>query len=248
MIVKDCVLLEEMVKTTGEIVQVKVLPRLKILQLSYLPQLVLQSLWMDPAPDGSFCSLKSLTVSACQNVEFIFSHSVLEKLSNLEELVIESCLRLKQIIETSQVTIKFQVLPGLKVLKLSYLPELVSRNMWTGPIPKGSFGVLTSVIVKTCSKLEFIFPQTMLHCLSNLEELSVEECKTLKEVIEEREEDQVILEDHGSALCSLKELKLCHLPELVRLWNRSIPSVEKPDIVDCPKLKEVKFEELSDQL
>lgn len=120
--------------------------------------------------------------------------------------------------------------------------------MWTGPIPKGSFGVLTSVIVKTCSKLEFIFPQTMLHCLSNLEELSVEECKTLKEVIEEREEDQVILEDHGSALCSLKELKLCHLPELVRLWNRSIPSVEKPDIVDCPKLKEVKFEELSDQL
>ncbi|XP_047259109.1 putative disease resistance protein RGA1 [Capsicum annuum] len=248
LIVKDCILLKEMVKTAGEIVQVEVLPRLKILQLSYLPQLVLQSLWLDPVPDGSFCSLKSLTVNACQNTEFIFSHSVLRNLSNLEELVIESCFLLKQIIETSKVTFEFQVLPRLKVLKLSYLPELVSRNKWAGPIPKGSFGILTSVIVKTCSKLEFIFPQTMLHCLSNLEELSVEDCKTLKEVIEEREDDQVILEDHGSALCSLKELKLRHLPELVRVSNSSIPYVEKPDIVDCPKLKDVKSEEPSDQV
>ncbi|CAN4077145.1 unnamed protein product [Withania somnifera] len=248
LIVKDCVLLKEMVRTTREIVRGEVLPRLEILQLSYLPQLVLQSLWMDPAPNRSFCSLKSLTVNACQNVEFIFSHSVLQNLLNLEELVIESCLLLKQIIETSQVTIEFQVLPRLKVLKLSYLPELVSQNMWTDPIPMGSFAVLTSVIVKKCSKIEFIFPQTMLHCLSNLEELAVEDCKTLKELIEETEEDQVIHEDHGSGLCSLKELKLRHLPELVRLSNSVIPYVEKPDIVECPKLKGVKFEELSDQV
>ncbi|KAK4374102.1 hypothetical protein RND71_004779 [Anisodus tanguticus] len=73
----------------------------------------------------------------------------------------------------------------------------------------------------------------------------VEDCKTLKEIIEERE---VIVEDHGSALCSLKELKLRHLTELVRLWNSSIPYVEKHDIDGCPKLKDGKFEELSYQM
>ncbi|KAJ8561138.1 hypothetical protein K7X08_027328 [Anisodus acutangulus] len=141
---------------------------------------------------------------------------------------------------------------ALKSLTIDTCPKLkflfdysILRNIST----------LETLIVKDCvplkemvkyrRKRELIFPQSMLHCLSKLEELAVEDCKTLKEIIEERE---VIVEDHGSALCSLKELKPRHLTELVRLWNSSIPYVEKHDIDGCPKLKDGKFEELSYQM
>ncbi|KAI3448682.1 hypothetical protein Pfo_005347, partial [Paulownia fortunei] len=79
-------------------------------------------------PSGNFKVLKYLTVNTCPKLQFIFQKSMLECVSNLEELVVVDCESVEKIIkeEKKKVPNNASSLPKLRKLVLRYLPNLVS--------------------------------------------------------------------------------------------------------------------------
>ncbi|CAL5417086.1 unnamed protein product [Camellia sinensis] len=209
-----------------------VLPCLQRLSMHYLCRL--ENIWKGPVPHGSLDRLKFLSVHTCPKLEFILNWPMLHCLSNMEELIVEDCSSVKVIIEMEGQTINNgAILPHLKRVKLHYLPQLVS--LWNGPVPHGSLDNLKSLSVHTCPKLEFILTWSTLHCLSNMEELIVGDCSSVKVIIEM--EGQTI--NNAAILPRLKRVELHYLPQLVSLWNgpNRVWTLEPPSIYGCPKLK-----------
>uniref|UniRef100_A0A2N9ESE5 AAA+ ATPase domain-containing protein n=1 Tax=Fagus sylvatica TaxID=28930 RepID=A0A2N9ESE5_FAGSY len=109
------------------------------------------------------------------------------------------------------------------------------RKFQEGMIPQGSFAKLRILTIQTCPKFQFVFACSMLQIFSNLEELIVEDCPAIEEIIFQ---DQVV--DSGSdTLPSLKRLKLHYLPRLVNIMKGAWPPLESISFYDCPRLKKL---------
>lgn len=80
-----------------------------------------------PAPSRNFEALRYLTISTCPKLRFILWESMLQCLTNLEELLVEDCEGVEKIIKEENKKVKYEndVLPGLRKLVLRYLPELM---------------------------------------------------------------------------------------------------------------------------
>ncbi|KAL1535645.1 protein SUPPRESSOR OF npr1-1, CONSTITUTIVE 1-like [Salvia divinorum] len=108
------------------------------------------------------------------------------------------------------------------------------KRIFKAPIPVRNFEALKYLMIKTCPKLRFIFWESMLQCLANLEELVVEDCEGVEKIIEE-ESKNVKYQDN--VLPRLRKLVLAYLPELVSLGCGVRMSEEKISVYGCPKLK-----------
>ncbi|KAK1270520.1 Disease resistance protein [Acorus gramineus] len=89
---------------------------LQYLSVQYLLKLV--SIWHQPIPGGSFSGLRTLIVGGCSNLEIVIPKEMALNLSNLEELRVFSCRKVKIIIKGEP------MLPKLKYLVLFSMPEL----------------------------------------------------------------------------------------------------------------------------
>ena len=80
-----------------------------------------------PIPVKSFDNLKSLVVRECHGLKILFLLSMGRDLPQLEEMTIEDCDEIQQIMKDGHVGINLQLLfPKLRSLKLCSLPELVN--------------------------------------------------------------------------------------------------------------------------
>ena len=80
-----------------------------------------------PIPVRSFDNLKTLFVRDCHGLKILFLLSMGRDLPQLEEMTIQSCYEMQQIMEDGHVGINIQLLfPKLRSLKLLYLPKLVN--------------------------------------------------------------------------------------------------------------------------
>ena len=80
-----------------------------------------------PIPIRSFDNLKTLVVRECHGLKILFLLSMGRDLPQLEEMTIEDCDEMQQIMEDGHVGINLQLLfPKLRSLKLHYLPKLVN--------------------------------------------------------------------------------------------------------------------------
>ncbi|KAI8026327.1 Disease resistance protein RPS2 [Camellia lanceoleosa] len=114
----------------------------------------LQSIWKGPIENGCLSCLSSLTLRMCPNLTTIFTPSLLNNLSQLEELVVEDCCKIKSLVTQESPNFKSgYVLQRLKRMSLVDLPELVtiSGGLIVNPI-------LKSLIVYGCPKLEILYP------------------------------------------------------------------------------------------
>uniref|UniRef100_A0A803LZP4 WRKY domain-containing protein n=1 Tax=Chenopodium quinoa TaxID=63459 RepID=A0A803LZP4_CHEQI len=183
-------------------------------------------------------------------------------INDLKICVVRDCPKLKAIISSTKRTGNF--FPFLELLSIHYSWNLTW--IWAGPIRAGSLSRLRRLSVHSCPKLEFILCRSMVAVLSNLEELIVEDCQSLKNVISNQDQSSVddnigdsdfceltvtdvnSIEDVGkdqmevdppvSAELRLKVLKLHYLPKLVSIWNGGgIPCLEYISIYNCPRMK-----------
>ncbi|KAK7824614.1 disease resistance protein rps2 [Quercus suber] len=165
-------------------------------------------------------------IKVCSLTEFGISN-----LNGLRLCIVRDCPKIETVIASKN---PFEVVfPVLEHLSIYYLSNL--GRIWEGTIPQGSFDNLRILTVHTCPKLQFVFASSMLQFFSNLEELIVEHCPAITEIIFQ---DHVV--DSGSGtLPRLKTLKLHYLPELVNIMQGAWPPLENISIYNCPVLKKL---------
>ena len=165
-------------------------------------------------------------IKVCSLTEFGISN-----LNGLRFCVVRDCPKIETVIASKN---PFEVVfPVLEHLSIYYLSNL--GRIWEGTILQGSFDNLRILTVHTCPKLQFVFASSMLQFFSNLEELIVEHCPAITEIIFQ---DHVV--DSGSGtLPRLKTLKLHYLPELVNIMQGAWPPLESISFYNCPVLKKL---------
>lgn len=158
-------------------------------------------------------------------------------------IIRSSCAQMEHVFSYSPCI--FPLLQSLKELVLIELPNLRGlirreRGASMSPFPSGTFSSLIHLKICECDKIKKLF---MVDSLPNLEELYLERCKQLKEIIstssDDDDGDEGECDDHGVnilTLPKLRELRLSRLPQL-----ESIPivadSLQGILIEVCPKLK-----------
>ncbi|KAG6395269.1 hypothetical protein SASPL_145911 [Salvia splendens] len=157
--------------------------------------------------------------------------------------IIRECPKMQVILDEKNARGAF---PCLEYLGIYFIWEL--RQIWEplsqasrlkrifkAPIPVRNFEALKYFMIKTCPKLRFIFWESMLLCLANLEELVVEDCEGMVKIIEGESKN---LKYQDNVLPRLRKLILAYLPELVSFGCSIRMSEEKISVYGCPKLKQ----------
>lgn len=101
------------------------------------------------------------------------------------------------------------------------------RSICEGVVPQGSFNELRFLLFHACTKLTYVFTNSVLRNLSNLQDLVVEDCASVKGIIKLEAEDYSDEEIVVLSLPRLKKLRFQCLPELVSIGNGSWPSLEQ---------------------
>ncbi|KAJ4979137.1 hypothetical protein NE237_009917 [Protea cynaroides] len=113
---------------------------------------------------------------------------------------------------------------------LEYSPSMVFKEHMEGHMALGSLARLKYLALHTYPKLRYVFSPIMLQHLSSLEELVVEDCPAIEEIINGMTVDYDVLP-------RLKWFSLHYLPELVSILKGAWCSLERTSFYNCPKLK-----------
>ncbi|KAK0607330.1 hypothetical protein LWI29_013421 [Acer saccharum] len=152
-------------------------------------------------------------------------------INGLKLCIISECPKMETVVDGKELTMT--VFSSLENLRIYYLWNLTS--IWEGSVPKGSFAGLKILSLCACPKLKNVFSSSMIDFVSKLEELVVEDCPSIEEIVLEGD----IIGSDCILLPSLKKLTLHDLPELVNIWKSAWPSLEHISFYNCPKLKKI---------
>ncbi|KAF3447921.1 hypothetical protein FNV43_RR08628 [Rhamnella rubrinervis] len=140
----------------------------------------------------------------------------------------------------------FPILEGLSLYNLISLESVCS-----GQLEDGSFKKLRIIKVENCPKLKNLFSFSMLvHGISQLEEIEVDDCKNMKEIVEGKEEQLVDEGKDPMKFHGLRSLTLQSLPGLISFSSYHSPLVASTsrnpmqlfnDKVVFPKLEALKL-------
>lgn len=186
----------------------------------------------------------------------------LQKVPNLEYLVVRQCFGLKEIFPSKKLDGDHDgiLLAGLNKLSLNKLLELESIGLdhpWVKPYTEKlqglavikcprlerlvnsvtSFINLKQLIVKNCKRMKYLFTISTAKSLGKLETLRIENCETMKEIIEKEDEngyDEIIFG-------RLTKLWLYSLPKLVSFYSGNdtlqFSSLQIMRLFKCPNMK-----------
>ncbi|KAG2404396.1 uncharacterized protein HKW66_Vig0113180 [Vigna angularis] len=189
--------------------------------------------------DNNFSSLKSLVVNNVTKDHLIPSQ-VLLCLKSLEELEVKSCKEMGKIFDVNDLdTEKKGIVSRLKRLTLDTLPNL--KCVWNkNPLGIVSFPNLEEVFVSDCGELEALFPSSLARNLVKLDELDIENCEKLVDIVGKDDEIELETTKMFKFPCLLF-LTLFRLPRLSCFYpgkhHLVCPLLETLDVSSCPKLK-----------
>ncbi|MED6133983.1 hypothetical protein PIB30_033210 [Stylosanthes scabra] len=136
-------------------------------------------------PEACFSNLESLVVHQCDFLSQVIPAHILPFLNNMKKLEVQKCRYVKTIFDVKCLTKDTTLLPikfSLKKLVLEKLPNL--DNIWNED-PNGilHFQLLQQVRVDACKSLTSLFPKSVAKDLDNLENLELERCESLVEIM-----------------------------------------------------------------
>uniref|UniRef100_A0A5B7A010 Uncharacterized protein n=1 Tax=Davidia involucrata TaxID=16924 RepID=A0A5B7A010_DAVIN len=192
-------------------------------QLSRLPPV----LRVSEELEKSFSQLRVLEVKQCGKLVNVVPSNMLPRLQNLEELSVGECNNIATILSltveglnvedkgrsAATLTTAAAVLPRLRKLKLSYLPELMHTGLNNKEYSHGikGFSALTSLHICECGSLRNVFsPRILVH----LKDLRIEKCPKMEEIVAAAANDDIIV-----IFPQLKELELQELPNLKSFYS-----------------------------
>ncbi|KAG5525750.1 hypothetical protein RHGRI_032140 [Rhododendron griersonianum] len=160
-----------------------------------------------------------------------------ENLANLECCLLVECNELQTIVDGDYECLsggdKKPIFEGLRHLSIYYMKNL--ESIWQGSIPEDSLFNLRSLTLHTCPNLTTIFMPDMLGNLFWLEELIVEDCPKIRNIV--TQEDANV--QSGHFLRYLKKIALLDLPQLVTISGPLClgEEVDSLFVYSCPMLK-----------
>ena len=153
-----------------------------------------------------------------------------------------TCASLEVIFQLEELNVEeshvASILDQLRKLELFYLPKLM--HIWKkGPERIKGFGNLRSLKVEGCNNLTYLFSPSIAKLLVMLEEIEVECCQKIEEILararEEGEEKDIVLFN------KVNSLMLMDLPNLKCFCNEANafewPSLKKVMVISCPNLR-----------
>ncbi|XP_050371152.1 disease resistance protein At4g27190-like isoform X3 [Argentina anserina] len=190
-----------------------------------LENLYPEELWVGDLPNGSLVNLEVLKILTCavKNVS-----KFVQSLPSLEELTLSRVKQLESVFGCQGCELKES---KLREVSLSYLYSM--KSLCSGPAPRVMFQSIKILTIGGCGLLQSVFASDVAQCLSQLEDLTVWDCRSLERVIEEVKKEK-------TALPKLKILGLQELPKLYGASSGTVdikcPSLEHAVVLDCPHL------------
>ncbi|KAM3754640.1 hypothetical protein ACB098_03G181300 [Castanea mollissima] len=197
---------------------------------------------------NSFCKIKMLHVWGCENLVNIFPSNMLKRLQNLKELKIMLCNSVEEVFEVKRENVDEICDKGstqLRYLTLINLPKL--KHVWTlDPEAILTFQNLRQVEVSRCESLKSLFPMSVAKSLEQLENLSINDCELMEEIVPLKEGLEsttkfVFPRITSLSLQFLPELKCFYQGKHTLEW----PSLKSLEIQKCDKVKIGASNELS---
>ena len=113
---------------------------------------------------------------------YVFYLSDRESFLELKHLQVSDSPNIRYIIDSKDHRfMQHGAFPLLESLVLERLDNL--REVWPGPIPIGCFGNLRTLNVNSCPKLKFLLLLSTARGLSQLEEMTIQDCDTMQQII-----------------------------------------------------------------
>ncbi|XP_061340163.1 uncharacterized protein LOC133286724 [Gastrolobium bilobum] len=184
-----------------------------------------------------FYSLKTLKLVKCDDIQpYAIPSYILPYLSNLNELEVRDCKKVKVIFEMNDSEI-MEAGSQLKKLTLEKLSELKQVwNMHHQGILRRFHENLQQVSVSYCNNLKTLFPLALAKNLKKLEELKIRSCIKLPEIVKKEKTPT-----EKFVFPCLTMLNLFHLPELSCFYHKTLtlecPALNHLSVKDCGKLE-----------
>ncbi|TXG49631.1 hypothetical protein EZV62_025506 [Acer yangbiense] len=214
------------------------LPKLKFLRIDKMDKL--RKIWHDDQlMSTSFCELEYFKVVNCNKLLNVFPYNMFGRLGRLEKLWISKCDSLEEIFDLQAFSSgKSQAIAAtqLRELVLHYLPNL--KHVWNMESQcLLSFQNLLYLEVEGLDSLKSVFPASIAKCPLQLEELRINKCCMVEEIVSKEEVNEVLPTFEFPKLtllelCKLSRLKIFY-PELyISKW----PVLKKLLLCKCDEV------------
>lgn len=216
--------------------QVPIFPNLETFVISDMDKL--KSIWPDQLTQNSFCKLKKMEITSCNNLLHVFPCHVIDRLQSLESLNLWYCVALEVVYEIDGINTSQGGLDiPLKTLSLGNLPKL---KHLLNKDPQGNirFQNLFMVEATKCHILKHVFPLSVAKDLLHLQVLEISDCGTEEIISNDQGGVEVAL---GLVFPKLVSIKFFNLPELrcfcAGNHNLRFPWLNKLYVVECPAME-----------
>ncbi|MCD9643719.1 40S ribosomal protein [Datura stramonium] len=191
---------------------------------------------VDEEAPSWFPGILELAIHECFGITHL-PMFIMNASSYLKRCKIKYCDELEWII-----TLEWGTFPSLELLEIEGLSRL--QNICKGIPPASTLSNLKVLNVISCDNLKTLLPLELVKQLKNLEELELESCSMLEEIVTEAENEEDIQENSGKVvLPSLRKLSLVSIPRLRSICRGPMicDSLTTIQIIDCPELKILPF-------
>ncbi|XVF78130.1 hypothetical protein PTKIN_Ptkin14bG0104700 [Pterospermum kingtungense] len=191
--------------------------------------------------------VQRLGITECNSIRSLNDISCVKNAVDLRNFSIRGCRGIEFVLSSS--SILFQSLQKLSLANLPGLNELIKVEGFASagsPVlaPKAAtFSHLKTINIEECSNIKKLFLHWLLTNLQNLEEIYVEDCEQLVEILTADDDEEKGTGKIKVYLPKLRHLELKFLPELKSICSKSgvlvCDSLECIKVVDCKKLKRI---------
>ncbi|GLU15707.1 hypothetical protein SLE2022_321770 [Rubroshorea leprosula] len=185
-------------------------------------------------------NLKNLKIERCGNMRSGLNKAdLLEKATELRSCFIRDCEDMECVVDLNSSSCP--VLDKLEELYLSELPELSVLVRVEGlATPPHVFSNLKKLQIRDCSGMRKLLPLELLQAFQNLEEIEVDKCWYMEEIIASSDSDE---SPDEFTFPKLRRLQLMDLPQLKSICSAKgvmvCDSIEEIWIFKCRELKRI---------